>query len=372
LLEEFQRKLEVAERLRCRLSDEEAKRAEKDPHARRLPRPCGLTIHTGVNCSYNCIYCYIRDMGFSGKPKPYDLSGIQLAYALAINPAVALGKEGSLLAFGSVTEPFMPESRERTMEYLSTISQELGNPIQLSTKAYLSEELAAKVKSSCRKASFLVTIVTLTLHEILEPGAPPPEKRYDTVKNLRGAGVHVSLFLRPILPGQSLQEFRRILEEGFKNGALGVVLGSMRVTERIVNNLRKSGFPYVEEILKRLPEKMRGNKQITLQEADLKKEIAQLAREIGLKVYPSACAANIEAHNLSCAACRHGPCGDPENLPSFDLNSIAKLAEKFKIKISSLKFDGFKIIIKARGDKRSKKQFREFVKASTKREVIIG
>jgi len=371
LLEEFERKLEVAERLRSKLSDSEVMEAEKDPHARRLPRPCGLTIHTGVSCSYNCIYCYIRDMGFSGSPRPYPLSGIQLAYALAINPAIALGRGGSLLAFGSVTEPFMPETREKTLEYLSTLSRELENPIQLSTKAYVSKKLAAEVKESCRQGSFLITIVTLTLHEILEPGAPPPQSRYETMRNLRESGFHVSLFLRPILPGLSFQEFRKIFNKAVESNASGVVLGSMRVTERILDNLRKAGYPYINEILERLPEKPHGARQITLREVDLKRRLAAMARELGLKVYPSACAANIEAHGLSCAACRMGPCGDPKALPDFNPSSIIKLAENYGLRISSLKSDDLKLVMSAEGDRRAKKQFQEFVKALIKREVII-
>ncbi len=46
---------ELAEKLRPESID----RAALDHHARRRPIPCGMTIHTGVGCSYGCVYCYL-------------------------------------------------------------------------------------------------------------------------------------------------------------------------------------------------------------------------------------------------------------------------------------------------------------------------
>jgi len=372
LVELFERKVELAERLRSMLSEGEAAEAEADPHAWRLPRPCGLTIHTGVGCSFNCIYCYIGDMGFSGRPRPYHLSGVQLAYSVVLNPAVAPGDGGTLLAFGSVTEPFMPESRERCLEYISAVSRELGNPIQLSTKAHLASGLASRVAGSCGRCSFLVTVVTLSYHRVLEPGAPPPEERFETMRNLRAAGLHVSLFLRPIIPGIDMEEFMRILEMARESGAVGVVLGSMRVTERIINNLRRSGFPHVDEVLRRLPGGLMGSRQITLREADLKKRLAGIAEEMDLRVYPSACAANVDAHSLSCAACRLGPCGDRDNLPEFDPASISRVSERYGVRVSKIRVEGSVIMVRAEGDAGAKSRFREFVKAATRRMVLVG
>ena len=54
------------------LSDDEVSVASRDWHARREPIPCGMTVHTGVGCSYGCLYCYIYDMGFPPRPSPYQ------------------------------------------------------------------------------------------------------------------------------------------------------------------------------------------------------------------------------------------------------------------------------------------------------------
>ncbi|MCD6591780.1 MAG: radical SAM protein [Thaumarchaeota archaeon] len=371
LVEEFEKKLEIASSLRDRLG-EDAEAAERDPHSRRLPRPCGLTIHTGIGCKFGCLYCYIWDMGFRGEPRAYPLSGLQLAYAIASNPAVALGRNGTLLAYGSVTEPFMDVSKERSFEYLSAVAKLLGNPIQLSTKAYLSSEDVSRLKELVGYGSFLVTIISLSMSRLLEPNAPSPDRRFETIGNLRKAGFHTCLFLRPILPGIGLNEFREILEKAYGFGVCGVVLGSLRVTRGIIDRLRAAGYPGLGEILDRIPRNPSGGEQVTIRSSDLKQRVAEIAKDLGIEIYPSACAASIAAHGLGCWACRFGPCGDREAIPDFEPADLIELARRFKLKIHSLRIEEPKVFLKVDGDIRMVKRFKEFVKALIKRELVIG
>ncbi len=106
-------KIAVREELASKLDRKERKEALDDRHAHREPRPCGLTVHPGRGCTYACIYCYVEDMGMPRRPEPSRLSGLQLAYAIASNPYTLLGKGGTFLAFGSVTEPFLPAIKGR-------------------------------------------------------------------------------------------------------------------------------------------------------------------------------------------------------------------------------------------------------------------
>ncbi|HID72399.1 TPA: radical SAM protein, partial [Candidatus Micrarchaeota archaeon] len=295
-------KRKLVERLGRKLSGASVSKALKDGHAKRRPRPCGLTVHTGVGCSFACIYCYIYDMGFTSAAKPYPLSAAELAYAVASNPYVALGKEGLMLAFGSVTEPFLPETYRKAIEYLEAASG-LGNPSQFSTKQALSLEQAREVKKANSNASALVTIVTLKKARVLEPLAPTPAERVKTIANLSKAGLHTCLFLRPVIPGLTEKEARDILEAAASSGAAGVVLGSLRVTERIANALLKLGM----DVRGRVPRWPKGREQLAVASRDLKEKVEREAQRLGLEVFKSACAANIQAHELSCYACAMGP-----------------------------------------------------------------
>lgn len=349
------------------------KRALEDGHARRRPRPCGMTIHTSIGCKFGCIYCYVPDMGFPMKPRPYPLTGLELVYALLNNPYFLPGPYGTLLAFGSVTEPFMEEAVERTLDYLEKTRKFLGNPTQISTKASIGEELLDKLlRVMDPQISFLVTVITIKHAKKLEPNAPKPDDRFETIRRLSKASVHVTLFLRPIIPGLTDAEVPTLLSKAKESGAKGVVPGSLRVTPGILRRLKLAGLD-VEEVKRRLPRQPRNPKdQVTIREHDLKRLVDIYAKKLGLRVYPSSCAANIEAHNLACYSCNWGPCGDPRKLPSVEENDVKDAVEVFGLRPTKLVVKGNKIVVHVKdGDQRTKDVVSVILSTVTKRDVVV-
>lgn len=331
-------KKELAKRIGDRLSGEERIQALRDHHSRRPPRPCGMTIHTGIGCTLRCIYCYIEDMGFPWSIKPYPLNGLQLVYALLNNPYFIPGKHGTLIALGSVTEPFLPESRGRTLEYIRYISEYLGNPIQFSTKIPLDDELIDEIKKYDPGISPLITIVTFKYHRKLEPYAPSPWERLEAVRRMARKGLKPILFYRPIIPGISEEEYMDILREAKRYGAVGVVAGSLRVTRRILSRLETAGLP-VDEIKRRLPRIPIGNEQVPIHTRDLKEEIMDYARRIGLIAFPEACMANIYTHGYSCWK-MHALGIKPLNTqppPRIDIGEVVKDIESLGVKARYVK-----------------------------------
>lgn len=334
LVEVLKRKEKIIEELESLLTRESIKHVLKDHHSKRIPRPCGITIHTGLGCSLGCIYCYVPDMGFPMKPKPYPLSGLEMAYALAINPYVYPGH--TLAAYGSVTEPFLPETTNRALEYISTVYKYLGLPSQVSTKIPVTGELATKLKQSEPRLSVLVSVITINKADMLEPNAPSPLQRLESIEVMKKKGLHVTLFMRPIIPGITDREAEKIIALAAEKGVNGIVLGSLRVTPGIIRRLILKGF-HIGEIMIRLPRKPRSNRdQVTIRETDLKKKIKRIAEDYGLTVYPSACAANIDAHALSCNACRLGPCGSLKKIPYISEADVREALEYFGLKAYSI------------------------------------
>jgi len=349
------------------------RKALRDGHSKRRPRPCGMTIHTSIGCKFGCIYCYVPDMGFPMKPQPYPLTGLELVYALLNNPYFLPGPYGTLLAFGSVTEPFMDESVERTIEYLEKTRKFLGNPTQISTKAAIDDELLNRLLQVMDpQISFLVTIITIKHAKKLEPNAPGPDDRFETIKRLSKASIHVTLFLRPIIPGLTDSEIPILLSKAKESGAIGVVPGSLRVTPGILRRLELAGLN-INKIKHRLPRQPRNSKdQVTIKEHDLKQLVNVYARKLGLHVYPSSCAANIEAHSLSCYSCRWGPCGDPHRLPAIEDNDIKDAIEFFNLKPTKLVMKGNRIIVYVKsGDRKTKDIASIILSTLTKRDFTV-
>lgn len=297
------KKKEIAEKIKPMLTEEEAHAALKDYHATRSPRPCGITIHPGSGCIHECIYCYIYDMGFRAVIKPYHLSGLQLVYALLANKYFIPGPHGTYLAIGSVTEPFHPLIRDKTMEYVEAIYKYLVNPVQFSTKQFIDKQTARRLAElSNSKISPLVTIVTVDYVHIIEPKTPKPDTRLDTIKNLRESGLKPFLFLRPIIPGITEKEYVKILEMAKEAGAVGVVAGSLRVTRDILKKMREAGLDtrVIERRAKVSFDKMKPGIQYDVYALDIKDAISRYARKLGLIYTPSACMANLYTHGYSC------------------------------------------------------------------------
>lgn len=338
--------------LESKLNDREQQEARRDHHARRRPIPCGMTIHTGIGCNFSCLYCYVPEMGFPLRPKPYPLSGLQLVYALLINPYFVPGKPGTLLAFGSVTEPFMKTTIERALEYLEATWRYLGNPQQISTKSVLDgEHLERFMSKADPRISVLLSITTIHYATVLEPGAPSPDERFDFARKLTRKGMHATLFLRPIIPGVTDKEFDEIMRRARDAGIRTMVPGSLRVTPGILRRLWASRAVDVSLIERRLPRQpLNSRDQVVIRGTDLKNLAAKVARRYGLAVLPSSCSANIVSHGLACWACKWGPCGSAPKPPSSD--EVAEAAEILGCRKARARVTRNMAYVECRGDKR--------------------
>jgi len=341
-------------KLESLLTPESIVKALNDPHARRRPRPCGFTIHTGIGCSLKCAYCYIEDMGFEWSIREYPLNSYELAYALLSNPYLVPGLNGSLLAIGSVTEPFHGLTRRKTIEYVQVLSKYLGNPIQFSTKMYITRREALEMREADPGISPLVTIITLKYADKLEPYAPKPDKRFEAISNMREAGLKPFLFLRPMIPGLIEDEYTSILDKAAEHGAVGVVAGSLRITEKILERLSKLGID-TREILRRASRKPRGRAQIPVDTSDLKSEVMKYARKRKLLFFSEACMANMYSHGLACwKMIKQGLAGGNLAKPPYPTRrEIAGLAEELGVKLEDVRVSGFeaRIWVSERGGK---------------------
>ncbi|MEM0042089.1 MAG: radical SAM protein [Candidatus Korarchaeum sp.] len=366
LVDLLELKRELRSWIGMKLSSKERREALMDPHSRREPRMCGLTVHPAKGCSFGCKYCYIEDMGFSGAPRVSKLNGLQLAYALLSNPHVLPSEGGTLLAFGSVTEPFLPGVRERTLEYLRVVRGVLRNPVQISTKSYLSQEDASELAEADPDLSVLVTIPALGYASRVEPFAPKPELRFRTIENLAKKSLHVSVFLRPLIPGVAEEDGPRILELARGSGARGVVLGTLRVTPKILERMRGAEI-HLEDLLS--DKNLRSGRQVPIDASPIKSSLRRISTKLGLRVFPAACSANMDAHSLGCHACDLGPCqGD---LPPVDTHDLEEGLRLCGIEAKVVRADEeLRVIVK--GGVKKERVARSLVRAASRRKVSSG
>ncbi|MEM0056943.1 MAG: radical SAM protein [Candidatus Geothermarchaeota archaeon] len=372
LLDLISLKTKVIEELRGLLSEESIAKATKDPHSKRKPRPCGITIHTGIGCSYRCSYCYIYDMGFPAKPTPYPLTPIEIVYSLAINPYVV--PKVTLAAFGSVTEPLLSETKGRFIEYLTEIYSYLKLPSQVSTKGILDDGTINALKKGDPNLSILLTIVTLRMHKYIEKFAPNPMDRLEGAAKALRSGFKVAVFIRPIIPGVTDREYKEMLETFESYGIKDLVIGSFRATYTNVAKMKSAGID-VSEIESRLKRRPGKKEQITIFSSDIKSKLKEEALKKGFNVFESACAANIVAHNECCIMCNRGPCGSLNKLTKVPSEEVIEFFNTRGIRVIKLDVDDGRLSLWL--DRKSKIDRAELDKAKliasyvTRRNVVI-
>jgi len=365
------------------IGPEGVEKARRDPHAKRGPRPCGLTIHPGFGCPNACLYCYVGDVLGKGpmEPRPLSLSGAELSYALLLNPYFVPGRMGTFLAFGAVCDPFHPALADKTLDIMAHLASRLGNPMQFSTKMALSPEIIERLPRGAPICP-LITITTFEKASVLEPRAPSPWERLKTIRELRRAGFKPMLFLRPLLPGLIEREVDDIISEARRAGAEGVVVGALRVNKAILYRLRRVGLH--KAILRRLKKEsssISSRGLLPVPSSDLKELVLKVAREEGLIGFRAACCANAFVASVPCTGlcwlrgfCTNCPNRCASSVPDIQGEDIAMVLERaFGLSAQAIRLKRGKLFIRLRDSPKSGllKAVRVALEVATRRPVIL-
>jgi DNA repair photolyase len=184
----------------------------------------GINPYRG--CEFACRYCYARYThefmapapGGNSSPQPgqpdfHDPITFERLIFLKQNAAWLLEQElrrhhpSDEIAIGTATDPWQPvERRARiTRSLLEVFARHSGYRIGVVTKSRLilrDTDLLQEINHRNR----LVVHITVTtpdadLARLLEPRAPRPDLRLDTVRRLRKAGLTAGILCSPLLPG---------------------------------------------------------------------------------------------------------------------------------------------------------------------------
>ncbi|HOC52524.1 MAG TPA: radical SAM protein [Caldisericia bacterium] len=176
------------------------------------------SVNPYSGCSFNCIYCYIRGSKY-GENMAKTLS-------IKINAPELLEKQLSrrakkeeygIIALSSSTEPYMPiEEKLKLTGKLLEIILKYKFPVEIATKSKLvlrdfdilkeidkKAILPADLKPELKHGviiSFSISTLDEKLTKILEPGAPKPIERLETMKKCKEEGFFTGICFIPVLP----------------------------------------------------------------------------------------------------------------------------------------------------------------------------
>jgi DNA repair photolyase len=172
--------------------------------------PFQWTINPYRGCEFGCKYCYARYTHEFMEMSPEDFEDkIYAKSAAAHLLRQELGRidRQDSIAIGTATDPYQPAERRflRTRGILEVFARDRGRRLSITTKSDLVTRDLDLLREIARANVLAVNITITTLDEklarALEPRAPRPELRLQTVRRLSGAGICVGVFPNPIMPG---------------------------------------------------------------------------------------------------------------------------------------------------------------------------
>ncbi|MGW8270120.1 MAG: PA0069 family radical SAM protein [Burkholderiales bacterium] len=191
--------------------------------------PFELSVNPYRGCEHGCVYCYARPAHAYLELSP----GLDFESRLfaKVNAAEVLRAEigrrsyvCSPISIGANTDCYQPaERRYRVTRQLIAVLAECEHPLTMVTKSALVERdldlLGPMGRANLAKVFVTVTTLDRTLARRLEPRAPAPQRRLETIRALAAAGVPVGVMVAPVIPGLNDKSIEESLEAAAAAGA---------------------------------------------------------------------------------------------------------------------------------------------------------
>ncbi len=229
-------------------------------------KPFAWTINPYRGCEFGCKYCYarythefmeLRD-GRDFERKIY--AKVQAPELLRAELREARDR-GLPIALGTATDPYQPAEKQFqvTRRLLEVFADFEGLDFSITTKGVLIARDLDLLKVQAAKHRFSVHITVTTTEErlarLLEPKAPPPARRLETVAQLAEAGICVGVNAMPILPG--LTDDPRALEELARRAAAARAKFLYGNVLFLMPSAMKQFMPFLEREFPRLARRYR-------------------------------------------------------------------------------------------------------------------
>lgn len=175
----------------------------------------GFQVDTFVEgCTHNCVYCYAKEEGERDNrwnnpaPKPVDLAAIRDTFETvfgtdAAHPWRPILERRVPLRIGGYSDCFIKsEQKFRVTEGLIRLLVEYRYPHVIVTRSTMAadDRYLEIMDPDLTMPQLSITSLNAELSRAMEPGAPAPELRVQTVERLAKAGFMVGVRCNPLFP----------------------------------------------------------------------------------------------------------------------------------------------------------------------------
>ena len=224
-------------------------------------------------CFFSCSYCYARrtheyfGLG-AGTDFERKIFVKRDAPELLAKAFRRKSWKRERVVFSGVTDCYQPlEAAWELTRGCLAICLKYRNPVSIITKSALIRRDVDLLKELTREASAHVSLSIPFLDEEtarrIEPGAPAPRKRFETIRILAEAGIAVGIGVAPVIPGLNDGDIPGLLKEAKQCGARSAFMTLLRlpgsVREVFLHRIREKLPLRAERIEHRIRETRQGN-----------------------------------------------------------------------------------------------------------------
>jgi len=205
------------------------------------------TLNPYEGCSFNCQYCYIRGSKYGENMA--ETLGVKINGPDVLDRQLSFRvkkKQYGMIALASATDPYIKaeEKYRVTRSYLELIRKHRF-PVMMITKSEMilrdidlltlidqqaihAQDLSGSISRGV-VVSFSFSTLDTSIASILEPGAPSPIVRLETMKKMKEAGLRVGVNCIPVLPfiSDSYAQLEEIVSASKDHGADYIFIGGL-------------------------------------------------------------------------------------------------------------------------------------------------
>jgi DNA repair photolyase len=230
--------------------------------------PFRYSLNAYRGCAHGCAYCYARPshefLGFG--------SGADFERRIVYKPRAAellretfekRSWQGELIVVSGNTDAYQPVEKQLELTRACLlVCAAYRNPVHIITRSALIErdlDVLARLRDEASiGVSVSVTFWDEAAARAVEPYAPPPRRRIETIRRLSQAGIPVVVHVAPVLPGLSDCDMIPILTAARDAGAVSAMMMPVRlpgsVAEVFTERIREAFPQRADKILARILE----------------------------------------------------------------------------------------------------------------------
>ncbi|MBR8535252.1 radical SAM protein [Carboxylicivirga sediminis] len=184
------------------------------------------TINLYRGCSHGCIYCDSRSKCY--QIDDFDNIQVKQNAIELLNKELRAKKKRGTIGFGSMNDCYMPIEKQLNLTRQALdLAVYYRFPVHIITKGTLvlrDIDLLKAIAKVYAAVSITITTANDALASSIEPNAPLPSERFETIKTLSDAGIYCGITLMPVLP---------FITDSFEN------------TEQLIVKARQAGAQYI-------------------------------------------------------------------------------------------------------------------------------